>query len=79
MLFIKRVKVRNYEVGLRFRDREFQGLMLWGSHWILDPLMKTRVEVVSRREPWLVHEQLDMIVKSGALQDTAVVLDLKDY
>jgi regulator of protease activity HflC (stomatin/prohibitin superfamily) len=79
MFVFKHVKIRNYEIGLRFRDREFQGLMLWGSHWIFDPLMKTRVEIVSRREPWLVHEQLDMIVKSGALQDKAVVLDLKDY
>jgi len=79
MFFFKHVKIRNYEIGLRFRDREFQGLMLWGSHWIFDPLWKTRVEIVSRRDPWLVHEQLDMIVKSGALQDRAVVLDLKDY
>ena len=31
------------------------------------------------REPWLVHEKLDVIVKSGALKDRAVVLDLKDY
>ena len=34
---------------------------------------------MSQREPWLVHEKLDVIVKSGALKDRAVVLDLKDY
>ena len=42
-------------------------------------LRKVCVDVVSQREPWLVHEKLDLIVKSGALKDRAVVLDLKDY
>jgi len=38
-----------------------------------------RVDVVSQRDPWLVHEKLDLIIKSGALKERAVVLDLKDY
>ena len=66
-------------MGLYFRDGEFQGLLGAGRHWFFDPLGKVRVEVVSQRDPWLVHEKLDVIVKSGALQDRAVVLDLKDY
>ena len=37
------------------------------------------MEVVSRRDPWLVHAKLDLIVKSGALAERAVVVDLKDY
>lgn len=72
------VKVRNYEMGLHFRDREFKGLLGAGRHWFFDPLFKVKVEVVSQRNPWLVHEKLDMIVKSGALKDRAAVLDLKD-
>jgi regulator of protease activity HflC (stomatin/prohibitin superfamily) len=79
MLFLKRYKIRSYEIGLLFRDREFRGLLTAGTHWFVDPLGKIRVEVVSQREPWLVHEQLDLIVKSGALKDRAVVLDLKDH
>jgi regulator of protease activity HflC (stomatin/prohibitin superfamily) len=79
MLFLKRHKIRSYEIGLLFRDREFRGLLTAGTHWFVDPLGKVRVEVVSQREPWLVHEQLDLIVKSGALKDRAVVLDLKDH
>lgn len=39
---------------------------------------KLRVDVVSQRAPWLVHEKLDMIVKSGALTGHAEVVDLKD-
>ena len=34
---------------------------------------------MSQREPWLVHDKLDMIVRSGVLKDRAVVLDLKDH
>ena len=79
MLFFKKVKIRNYEIGLRFRDGEFQGLLGTGTHRLFDPFGKIRVDVVSRRDPWLMHEKLDMIVKSGALAGRAVVLDLKDY
>ena len=78
MLFLKRYKIRTYEMGLLFRDGEFRGLIEAGTHWFFDPLCKVRVDVVSQRDPWLTHDKLDLIVKSGALKDCAVVLDLKD-
>ena len=46
---------------------------------ILERNGKVRVSVVSQRNPWFEHEDLDMIVKSGALDGHANVLDLKDY
>ena len=79
VLMLKTVKIRSYETGLYFRDGEFRGLLDEGRHWFFDPLGKVRVEVVSRRDPWLVHDKLDVIVRSGALKDRAVVLDLKDH
>lgn len=79
MLFFKRYKVLSYEMGLLFRDGEFQGLRQTGAHWFFDLLDKIDMDVVSQREPWLSHEKLDLIVKSGALRDRAVVLDLKDH
>jgi hypothetical protein len=33
----------------------------------------------SQHAPWLAHDKPDVIVKSGALKDRAVVLDLKDH
>ncbi len=78
-MVFKRVRIRSYEVGLHFRDDEFLGLLDAGRHWLFDPWGKVRVEVVSRRDPWLVHAKLDLIVKSGALAERAVVVDLKDY
>jgi regulator of protease activity HflC (stomatin/prohibitin superfamily) len=75
----KRVKVRSYEYGLYFREGEFKRLLSPGRYWFFDPLLKTQVDVVSQRSPWLVHEKLDVIVKSGALTGRAEVVDLKDY
>jgi len=73
------VLIRGFEVGLLFRDGEFAGLLAPGRHWFFDLVRKIRVDVVSQRTPDLVHEQLDLIVKSGALNDRAVVLDLQEH
>ena len=66
-------------MGLLFRAGEFGGLLTEGTHWFFDPLGKVRVDTVSQRDPWLVHEKLDLIIKSGAIADRAVVLDLQDH
>jgi regulator of protease activity HflC (stomatin/prohibitin superfamily) len=79
ILMLKTFKIRRDEMGLCFRDGEFQGLLVPGRHWLVDPLDKVRVEVVCQRNPWLVHDKLDLIVRSGALADRAAVVDLKDY
>lgn len=79
MFILKRYKIRSYEMGLLFRDGEFRGLRAAGRHWFFDPLFKVVVDVVSQRDPWLVHDKLDLIVKSGALKDRAIVLELKDH
>ena len=76
---LKRVKIRSYEVGLYFRDGEFQRLLTKGRHWFIDPWGKVRVDVVSQRDPWLKHDKLDVIVKSGVLVGRAEVVDLKDH
>jgi len=79
MMLFKRVKIRSYEYGLYFRNDEFKRLLGPGTHRLLTLLRRVRVEVVSQRDPWLVHEQLDVIVKSGALAGRAEVVDLKDH
>ncbi len=79
MILIKRIKIRSYEIGLHFRAGEFQALLGEGVYWFFDPLMKDHVDIVSKREPELVHDQLDMLVKANALGERAVVLDLKDH
>jgi len=78
-MVFKYVNIPDYQVGLRFYDDQFVGLLDVGRHWIFDPLFRMRVDVVTLRAPWLLHHQLDVIVKSGLLADRAMVLDLKDY
>lgn len=79
MLMFKKFKIKSYEVGLYFREGEFKGLLHAGNHWMFDPFSKVKVEVVSQRDPWINHEQLDVIVKCGALDGFAEVIDLKDH
>ncbi len=79
MILIKRIKICSYEIGLHFRAGEFQALLGEGVYWFFDPLMKDRVDIVSKRDPELVHENLDVLVKADVLGDRAMVLDLKDH
>ena len=67
-------QLRNRFVLPRWR---VQGLAGRGSALAVR-LVKVRVDVASQRDPWLAHYKLDMIFKSGALKDCAVVMDLKD-
>jgi regulator of protease activity HflC (stomatin/prohibitin superfamily) len=78
-MILKIIKIHEHEVGLYFHDGEFRGLLEAGRHWMFDPLGRVRVEVVSQRAPWLAHDKLDVIVKSGVLDDKATVVDLKDH
>lgn len=76
---IRFIRIKPFEIGLVFRDGAFVGLLEPGAHWRFDPLGRERVDVVSQRAPWLTHEQLDLIVQSGALDGRAIVLDLADH
>jgi regulator of protease activity HflC (stomatin/prohibitin superfamily) len=76
---LKFIKIPDHHIGLHFHDDKFVGLLDAGRYWFFDPLRRVKVDVHSLRTPWLMHEKLDVIVKSGVLQDRAVVLDLKDY
>jgi regulator of protease activity HflC (stomatin/prohibitin superfamily) len=75
----RRIKIKPHERGLLFREGEPIAVLRPGVHWYLDPLLKLRLQIVSPRDPWLVHKDLELIVKSGILGNEAVVLDLRDY
>ena len=76
---LQRLHIRSDERGLVFRDREFTEILEPGTHWRLDLLGRTQIDVVSTREPWLRHDQLDAIVDSGLLGENATVIDLRDH
>lgn len=62
-----------------FREGDFVELLNPGTAWFFDPFRRVRVDLVSRLKPWLIHDQLDQIVKSGRLADLAVVLEVQDH
>ncbi|MBD3169027.1 MAG: slipin family protein [candidate division Zixibacteria bacterium] len=76
MNFLSSLKIKQYERGLRFVDGEFRGILPPGMYHRFDPTSKEKVEVVSTREVFLLHPELDVIVKSGALGEEATVVDL---
>ncbi len=73
------VKIRKYQRGLMYRDKEFRQVLRPGRHFIFDPLFRVQVEVVSVRDVWLLTPDLDVIVRSGQLAGEIEVLDLKDH
>jgi regulator of protease activity HflC (stomatin/prohibitin superfamily) len=79
VIMLRRFKVRENERGLLFKDGVFQDVLGPGVHAYFDPLRKLGFEIAPVRSPWLVHEQLDVIVRSGALGREARVLDLKAH
>ncbi|MFM7058260.1 MAG: slipin family protein [Planctomycetota bacterium] len=79
MFPFRRFQIRTWEMGLLFRDGEFQGLLSAGTHLLFDPMRRLQVDIVSQREPALTHEKLDLIIRSGTLEGRALVLDLQDH
>lgn len=79
MAAIKIKKICSYEKGLYFKDREFRCILEKGRYWFVDLFDNVRVDIVNQRNPWLEHEDLDIIVQSGFLKGQAEVLDLKDH
>ncbi len=67
MLGFKKIRVRNEERGLVWRDNEFVGIEPAGERWIFDPLSRMNVDIESRLEPWLRHDRLLSLLKSERL------------
>jgi regulator of protease activity HflC (stomatin/prohibitin superfamily) len=79
IVMLRRIRVLEHERGLVFRNGAFERLLRPGVHWIADPLLRRRVERVSIRNGWLVHPDLELMVKSGRLSEEVRVVDLKSH
>jgi regulator of protease activity HflC (stomatin/prohibitin superfamily) len=74
-----RYKIKPYERGLVFREGELTAVLRPGVHWYLDPLFKLKLQIVSTKNAWLEHKDIEFLVKSGKLAGEAVVLVLNDH
>ncbi|MEM8960124.1 MAG: slipin family protein [Acidobacteriota bacterium] len=80
MLFIRRFDIHEHDRGLLFRKGIFQRVLAPGVHWCWDPTYQLRLERVSVRDSYLLHDDLNLIVKSGTLDPNEVVVhDLADH
>ena len=78
-MILRRVKVLEHERALVFRDGAFEGVLGPGVHWMLDLELRLTVEVVSIRNGWLIHPDLELMVRSGRLGREVRVVDLKTH
>jgi len=77
VVFVRRVRVEEYERALVFRNGALERVLQPGVHWVFDPLFRLRVETVSIRSGWLVHPELELMVRSGRLGKEVRVIDLR--
>ncbi len=78
-MILRRVKVLEHERALVFRNGALEQVLQPGVHWMLDPLFRLKVEVVSIRNGWLIHPDVELLAKSGRLGPEVRVVDLKTH
>ncbi len=79
MLPVTTQRVLAHERGLLFHHGELIRVLPPGRYWLWNASGARRIDRVSVRAPWLLHEDLDVIARSGLLRDEATILDLKDH
>ena len=65
MLILRYIKIRRHERGLLFKDREFDRLLGPGRHWVWGLFWKIRLERISVREVYFLHQDLEVIAPLG--------------
>ena len=71
------IQIHTHERGLVFKNGDFDRLLEPGRHWLTG--LGLRVERVSTRQARFEHADLEILAKSGALEGSALVLDLADH
>ena len=76
---INRIKIKPDQIGLQFRDGQFQKALSPGVHYLFDPFFRLKIQVTSLREHFFVHPQLTEMIKAEAFKGIGQVLDLRDW
>lgn len=72
-----RVRIREFEVGLRFDHGRFVRMLGPGSYWCLTP-WRTRIEKVNQIETRFDHDRLDVLLQNEAVRAALQIVDLTD-
>ncbi len=70
-------KIHHHERGLLYKGGDFVRLLEPGRHWVFG--LRVRVDRLSVREAYVLHEDLEVLVKNGALDSKVSILDLRDH
>ena len=74
---LKLVKINHHQIGLRFVNERLTKALLPG--WYLaKTILGERIDVLSEKELFVKHADLDEIIRSGLLAEYAEIVDLKD-
>ncbi len=70
------IKIRSFERAFLFRDNDLVRVLAPGQHRFWNPARKLRADVLSTRDPWIRHADLDLAIKGSHLDGLAEVIDL---
>ncbi len=72
-------ELTDYEQGFVWVDGQLEKVINDGLYVLWNTQRKVEIDFSDQRQPWLDVDNLDLIVKSGMLEDKIQVLDLQDY
>jgi regulator of protease activity HflC (stomatin/prohibitin superfamily) len=75
---LKVLKIKSNEKAFMFYEGALERILSQGKYFIFKPFKNYKIVYSNERNPWIVSEDLDVIVKSGLLGSDATVIDLKD-
>ncbi|HSR69878.1 MAG TPA: slipin family protein [Acidobacteriota bacterium] len=74
-----RIRIRQHEMGLRFRYGNFDRLLKPGAYWNFGALLGiSRIEVVNRLQTRFQHELLDLIARHEGVEEDLLVVRLAE-
>ena len=76
-----RVRIREYERGLRFRAGNFAELLGPGRHWVRSALFGAERDVVHKVDitaTKFTYQRLDILLKNDSLREALQIVDLTD-
>ncbi|KAA3633534.1 MAG: slipin family protein [Calditrichaeota bacterium] len=77
-MFVRRVKVRQYEKGLLFHDKVLTKVLNEGVFWIWGRLFSVRVQKYSTVTARINHPEIETMIKSGLLNQYTETVKLQD-
>ncbi len=77
-MFVKRIKIRKYEKGFLFHDKQIKRILEEGIYWFWGWMFNVKVRVLTTVTARIDIPDLEMIIKSELLDTSAEIVNLSD-